>query len=72
MADERDKGLADILRKEGYPYTAEYVEKFGVGNMNPNFWGPMNEKKEEFYKRCVEEGHPWDYYVEEPPEGAIL
>lgn len=68
---EIDKELADALRKSGFPYKAKYVEMFGSDNMNPWFWGKTTKKEEAFYKTCVEEKHPWDYYVD-PPEDVVL
>ncbi len=68
---QRDKAIADLMREQGFPHTADYIGMFGAGNMNPWFRKP-DEKTEAFYKRCVDEKHPWDYYVDPPKEGIML
>ena len=67
-----DDMIAGAMRKAGFPYTADYILMFGRDKMNPWFINGANEKTEQFYKRCVEEKHPWDYYMDAPDEGAIL
>lgn len=57
--------LASHVRESGFEYAAQYIETFGK-NLNPWFWDGMDDYTEEFYKRCVEEKHPWDYYVDPP------
>ena len=69
---DTDKKTAKIMREAGYEYTAAYIEMFGGDMMNPWFWNGANDKTETFYKKCVEEGHPWNYYVDEPPKDAAL
>ena len=69
---QNDKEIAELVRKAGYPYTADYIEMFGQKQMNPWFTRGANEKTELFYKRCVEEQHPWDYYVDGPDGSVIL
>ena len=69
---EKDKLIAEILREKGAPHLADYIEMFGSDNTNPWFWRGSNEKTEEFYKKCVEEKHPWDFYMDAPPEKAEL
>lgn len=59
--------LVDRLRGRGLPYTAKYVEMFGMDNMCPSF-RKLDKSAEEFYKNCVQEGHPWDWYFEFPEE----
>lgn len=51
----------------GYPFTAKYVEKYGLDGLCPSFRKPSREA-EEFYRKCVEEGHPWDWYFEFPDD----
>ena len=63
--------IVNFLRNQGFEYTAKYVEMFGSDNMNPNFWGKLDKEKEAFYKMCVEEKRPWDYFVDPPEEGTI-
>ena len=72
LSDENKKALADQFREFGQPHTADYVEKFGL-NLSPWFHHltPV-DVKEKFYQRCVEEGHPWDWYQDDLPEDAIL
>lgn len=64
--------IAEEFRNNGQPNTAAYVEKFGL-NLSPWFYHltPV-EVKEAFYKRCVEEGHPWDWYQSDMPVDATL
>lgn len=63
--------IASSLKEEGFEYTAKYVEMFGYDNMNPAFVQGANSQTEKFYKRCVEEGHPWDWYFDFP-EGVVF
>jgi len=65
------KTIAGQLRKKGFPHTADYVEMFGLGSMNPSFTKGPTKESEAFYAKCVEEGHPWDWYFEFP-EDAIF
>lgn len=72
---EQEREAIKMLEECGLPYTAKYLEMFGLEDGgNPWFSNGRNnrERQEEFYKKCVEEGHPWDYYVEASPEDAIL
>ena len=39
--------------------------------MNPAFINGMTQKSENFYKKLVEAGHPYDYYFEFP-ENSIF
>lgn len=57
-----DEIFAAEFRRNGYEYTAQYVEKFGMEKWEPSFRRGANQETEDFYKKCVEEGHPWDYY----------
>ena len=70
--EEAVKAIAEEFRKNKQPNTAAYVEMFGL-NLSPWFYHltPVSEK-EAFYKRCVEEGHPWDWYQSDVPEDATL
>ena len=68
----RNETMANVMRKAGFPHTADYILMFGVDNMNPWFINGANEETELFYKRCVEEKHPWDYYMDAPEESAVL
>ena len=70
---EYDKSFLEAIKNSGLKYTAAYIERFG-SDLNPWFANGMGNRKrqEGFYKRCVEEGHPWDYYVDAPPEDVIL
>lgn len=69
---EKDRAVADAMRKRGYPNTADYIEMFGSDNMNPWFWKGPTKQSDEFYKQCVAEKRPWNYYAEEPEKDAIL
>ena len=68
-----EKAMIQRFKDAGFPYTAAYIEKFG-DHLNPWFSDgkPFDEKKEAFYKKCVEEGYPWNYYVDEPEGDEIL
>ncbi len=68
--NEATKLIVDALRKRGLEYTARYIEMFGADNMCPSY-RKLDNKAEKFYKNCVEEGHPWDWYFEFP-EGATF
>lgn len=65
------KSIADAYREMGYPYMAQYVETFGE-DMNPalSARGP-SKAAENFYRRCVEEGRPWDYYASFPRDAVF-
>lgn len=67
---EIDKIVIETLKKRGFEYTAKYVEMFGRENMNPSYWFPCKQS-EKFYKKCVEEGHPWDWYFEFPEDSIF-
>ena len=67
-----DKKVAGQMKKLGFHYTAKYIEKFGVDNMNPWFTKGVTDASESFYKKCVEENHPWDYYDDPPEPGDII
>ncbi len=69
MSDIR-KDVAENLRKRGFPNAAKYVEMFGIENLCPSF-RKVDEKAEKFYKNCVEEGHPWDWYFEFPEDAVF-
>lgn len=66
-----DKLIAESIRNNGFPITATYIEMFGMKAWNPAFTKGPSKQTEEFYKNCVEEGHPYDWYFEFP-EGAIF
>lgn len=66
-----DKMIADDFREQGFEYTARYVEMFGMEAWNPAFIKGASKETEAFYKDCVEEGHPYDWYFEFP-EGAVF
>lgn len=66
-----DEMAAEHLRKNGYPFTAKYIEMFGHDNLNPAFPKREADRAEEFYKKCVEEGHPWDWYYEFPDDSIF-
>ena len=68
---ELDKQAAAVFRKKGFEYTARYVEMFGMEAWNPAFHQGANKETEAFYKNCVEEGHPYDWYFEFP-EGTVF
>ena len=63
-----DKLIAEECRKKGFEYTARYIEMFGMEAWNPSFISGANKRTEEFYKQCVEEGHPYDWYFEFPED----
>ena len=65
---ELDKMVASLHRKRGFEYTARYVEMFGVDAWCPSFIRGANKETESFYKKCVEEGHPYDWYFEFPDQ----
>ena len=66
MSNETSALMAKNARERGFEYTAQYIEKFGADKLNPAFIQGFNAKTEEFYKKCVTEGHPFDYYFEFP------
>ena len=72
MPNESNEATVDYFRRSGYEYAAQYVEMFGIRKLNPWFWHGMNERTEAFYKRCVEEKKPWDYYSDPPRKGSRL
>lgn len=66
--DDFTKECAKILREEGFPWQAKYIETFD-GDLDPSYsWRKPNKASEAFYKICVEEGHPWDWYHEYPED----
>lgn len=66
--EDINKQIADTLRDMGFPWQAKYVEMFG-DNLDPGYsWRKPNKQSEAFYKICVEEGHPWDWYHEYPDD----
>ena len=68
---EADLYAAKMCRDLGFPYTAKYFEKYGLQNRSPWFFKGFSKESEAFYKKCVEEGHPWNYYQDDP-EDAVL
>lgn len=58
-------------REMGFEYTARYLEMFGMRATDPGFTRGINDSAEEFYKKCVEEGHPYNWY-HQYPEGIIF
>ena len=44
---------------------------FGMEAWNQAFHQGANKETEAFYKNCVEEGHPYDWYFEFP-EGTVF
>lgn len=65
---EKDIVFAEQLRKEGFEYSARYVETFGKVLWNPAFCRGVTPQVEQFYKKCVDEGHPYDWYFEFPED----
>ncbi len=62
--EKLSKRIADILRKDGFPWQAQYIETFGA-DLDPGYsWRKPNQGSEAFYKMCCEEGHPWWWYHE--------
>jgi len=71
MSEETRRKMADVLREAGFPWQAAYVEMFGA-DLDPGYsWRPPNKGSETFYKKCVEEKHPWAWY-HDYPEDAIF
>ncbi len=70
-ASKRDRDIAKSLAENGQKHTADYVLMFGSDNMNPWLVRATADKREEFYKKCVEEQHPWYFYVDPPEEGDL-
>ena len=68
MNKEQIKEFSESLAEAGFEYASKYVLKFGPDLMPAPFGQEKNEAK---YKRCLEEGHPWDYYWELPPDDVI-
>ncbi len=66
---DTEKAAVKSLEERGFPNTAKYVEMFGL-NFCPSFRG-VNKEAEEFYKNCVDEGHPWDWYFEFPEDSIF-
>ena len=60
---EGEKRIAERLREAGQPNTADYIEMFGAEKLSPWFFNTVSvDQKEKFYKKCVEEGHSYEYY----------
>lgn len=51
-----------LLRKEGFAYSAKYLETFGLRAWYPGFVEGVNISVEKFHQKCVEEGHPYNWY----------
>lgn len=54
--------LSAAFREKGYEYSARYLEMFGKRAMDPGFHQGINQTVEAFYKKCVEEIHPYNWY----------
>ncbi len=69
MAKEKiSKEFKELLEKRGLVYAAQYFEKYGMDNPFP----AMNPKEaEKIYRVCLEEGHPWDYFIDVPDDALI-
>lgn len=67
----RDKAYIEQAKELDCPYQAKYVEMFGVEALNPAYWRGIRKNYESFYKDCVEEGHPWDWYFEFPDDAIF-
>lgn len=65
-----EKIIIKSLKERKLLYTAKYIEMFGIDDMCPSF-RTLDDRAEHFYKDCVKEGHPWDWYFEFP-ETAIF
>ena len=63
---KQSQEMAKILKSAGRPHTAEYIEMFGEKNLCPFFWRKPAKEQEAFYKKCVDEMRPWDYFIETP------
>ena len=66
-----DALIASKAREHGYEYTAKYIEMFGMKAWNPSFTKGLCGQAEEYYKKCVEEGHPYDWYIEYPEDAMF-
>ncbi len=64
------KFATERLRNRGFKYMAKYIEMFGYESLNPSYTKPC-ESAEKFYKDCVEEGHPYDWYFEFPDDAIF-
>ena len=62
---------ARLLREEGYAYTARYLETFGLRAWYPGFTQGINKNVEMFCRKCVEEGHPYNWYPQLPKDGIF-
>ncbi len=67
-----DMEAAQFARERGCPYQAQYILMFGYEAMEPNLLRQgIIPKNEQWYKKFVEGGHPWDWYYEYP-EGTFF
>lgn len=71
-AEKRERANIENLRERGFIYAAKYSEMFGYDRLCPYFINGHRDTTEKFYKKCVEEGNPWDYYCEKLPPGSLL
>lgn len=60
--------LSATCREMGYEYSARYIEMFGKRAMDPGFYHGINQAAEKFYKKCVEELHPYNWYHQYPKD----
>ena len=60
--------LSAACREMGYEYSARYLELFGKRAMDPGFTHGINQAVEAFYKKCVEELHPYNWYHQYPKD----
>lgn len=59
---------AETMRELGYEYTARYIETYGMRAWYPGFTHGVNREVEKFYRKCVEEGHPYNWYYPYPKD----
>lgn len=57
---QEDARYAEACREAGFPWKAKYIEMFGSEYLNPGFWEGDDDLTEEFYKKYVKKGKPYD------------
>ena len=67
---------AEISRKMGMPYRAEYIEKYGATAQIDVGWDPDPSWSESIYKEALDKGVRWEEIYTPPdrelPEGYVL
>ncbi len=59
-----------VLAGRGFPNVARYVREHGPDSLDPACTD-MNRNWDEFYGKCLKEGHTWDYYHKYPKDALF-